>query len=345
MNNAVTLPVGRRRGHAFFKEPPEITAYGTIAGKKESEGPFGHRFDRVLTDESLGEKSFERAERKILVEAVRLALHRADVDTSEVDVMFAGDLLDQLVTANFAGRDLGIPLLGVYGACSTSAESLLLAAMAVSSGYARYALAATGSHHLAAERQYRYPLELGVQRLPTAQWTATGAAAFLVGAGTGAGAHVKIRSGTVGRVHDAGIKDVNNMGAAMAPAAADTIARHLDARAQTIRDYDIVLTGDLARVGHGLLADLLHERGIDTLDRLADAGIMLYDQDQDVHAGGSGAACSALVLAASVLPRLQRREISRALLVATGSLHSPRSYQQGETIPSIAHAVELEVGA
>ncbi|EQD79509.1 stage V sporulation protein AD, partial [mine drainage metagenome] len=169
--------------------------------------------------------SYERAERRLLVETVKLVLHRAGVDASEVDVMFAGDLLDQLVTANFAGRDLGIPLLGVYGACSTSAESLLLSAMAVSSGSARFALAATASHHLAAERQYRYPLELGVQRLPTAQWTATGAVAFLVGPPRGAG--VRIRAATVGRVHDAGIKDVNNMGAAMAPAAADTIARHL----------------------------------------------------------------------------------------------------------------------
>lgn len=341
MSGVTTLTVGEKRGHTFFREAPVIAGYASIAGRKESDGPLGGQFHRIVKDETLGEKSFERAERKLLVEAVRLTLHRAEVDASEVDVMFSGDLLDQIVTANFAGRDLGIPLLGVYAACSTSTESLLLAAMAVSSGFAGYALAGTASHHLSAERQYRYPLELGVQRLPTSQWTATGAVAFLVGtAGEG---RVAIRSGTVGRVHDAGIKDVNNMGAAMAPAAADTIARHLAARGQSFEDYDVVLTGDLGRVGHPLLVDLLKERGVDTDGRLADAGIMLYDQRQGVHAGGSGAACSALVAAAAILPGLESGTIRRALLVATGSLHSPRSYQQGESIPSIAHAVELEV--
>ncbi|MDA8345822.1 MAG: stage V sporulation protein AD [Thermaerobacter sp.] len=340
------------RGHLAFKQPPVLTSWATVAGKKETEGPLGRHFDRIVRDETMGEKSYERAERKLFTGAVDLLLSVAGRHASDVDLLFAGDLLDQIVTANFAARDIGIPLVGVYGACSTSSEALLLSAMAVASGSVRRAIAATASHHLSAERQYRYPIELGVQRLPTAQWTATGAAAFLVedpaerespsAPAKGDGATLRIVSATVGRVQDYGLKDPNNMGAAMAPAAADTILRHLQGSGRSVEDFELILTGDLGRVGHPLLEELLAEERVHPRERLQDAGILLYRDDQKVDAGGSGAACSALVLGAMALPRLRRGEMHRMLLVATGSLHSPRTYQQGESIPTIAHAVEVE---
>lgn len=325
-----------QRGHVRLDAA--IAGSATVAGPFEAQGPLGPYFDRTLRDDLGGEKSYERAERQLLQGAVELLLDRTGLHASDVDLLLGGDLLDQITTTNFAARDLGLPLLGVYSACATTSESLLLAGLAVSAGAARWAVAATASHHRAAERQYRYPLELGVQRVPTAQWTATGGAAFLVG-GDGP---VRMVAGTIGRVQDYGLKDPNNMGAAMAPAAADTILRHLKARGQTSRDYDLILTGDLARAGSPLLEELLREAREFPGHRLQDAGILLYDPKQDVHAGGSGAVCSALVFGSLFLPQLQRGEIRRALLVATGSLHSPRSYQQGETIPTIAHALELE---
>ncbi len=340
------------RGHLAFRRPPILTSWATVAGKKETTGPLGRHFDRIVRDETMGEKSYERAERKLFAAAVELLLAISGRHASDVDLLFAGDLLDQIVTANFAARDIGIPLVGVYGACSTSSEAILLAALAVASGAARRAIAATASHHLSAERQYRYPIELGVQRMPTSQWTATGAAAFLVedeaeepaatAVSRGDGAALRIVAATVGRVQDYGLKDPNNMGAAMAPAAADTILRHLQGSGHSADDFDLILTGDLGRVGHPLLEELLADEHVHPRERLQDAGILLYTPDQGVDAGGSGAACSALVMGAMALPRLRRRELRRMLLVATGSLHSPRTYQQGESIPTIAHAVELE---
>ncbi len=328
----------RRRGH--LRLDATIAGAATVVGPFEAQGPLGHLFDRVVQDELCGENSYERAERCLMRKAVELLLDRSGASAAEVDLLVAGDLLDQITTTNFAARDLGMPLLGVYSACATTSESLLLAGLAVTAGAAGSAIAATASHHLSAERQYRYPLELGVQRVPTAQWTATGGAAFLLGSGGDGSA--RIVAATVGEVQDYGLKDPNNMGAAMAPAAADTILRHLRARGQTSRDYDLILTGDLARAGLPLLEELLAEEREHPGHRLQDAGVLLYAESQDVHAGGSGAVCSALVLGSLVLPRLRRGEMRRALLVATGSLHSPRSYQQGESIPSVAHAVELE---
>ena len=328
----------RRRGH--LRLDATIVGAATVVGPFEAKGPLGQLFDRVIREELCGENSYERAERVLMRSAVELLLDRSDLTAAEVDLLVAGDLLDQITTTNFAGRDLGMPLLGVYSACATTSESLLLAGLAVTAGAAGSAVAATASHHLSAERQYRYPLELGVQRVPTAQWTATGGAAFLLGEGDEGSA--RMVAATVGAVQDYGLKDPNNMGAAMAPAAADTILRHLSARGQTSRDYDLILTGDLARAGLPLLRELLAEEREHPEHRLQDAGVLLYAESQDVHAGGSGAVCSALVLASLVLPRLRSGEIRRALVVATGSLHSPRSYQQGESIPSVAHAVELE---
>ena len=330
-------PTGQR-GH--LRLDATIASSATVVGPFEAQGPLGPLFDRVVQDDLCGEKSYERAELCLLRGAVELLLDRAEVSATDVDLLIGGDLLDQITTTNFAGRDLGVPLLGVYSACATTSESLLLGALAVTSKAASTVVCATASHHLSAERQYRFPLELAVQRAPTAQWTATGGAAFLLGRNDEGLA--RIVAATVGTVQDYGLKDPNNMGAAMAPAAADTILRHFRARGQASRDYDLILTGDLARAGLPLLEELLGEEGERPAHRLQDAGVLLYDPSQDVHAGGSGAACSALVLASLVLPRLRRGELRRVLLVATGSLHSPRSYQQGETIPTVAHAVELE---
>ncbi len=327
-----------QRGHLHLDAT--IAGAATVVGPFEAKGPLGHLFDRVVKDELCGEKSYERAERFLLRSAVELLLDRRGMSATDVDLLVGGDLLDQITTTNFAGRDLGVPLLGLYSACATTSESLLLGGLAVTSGATSTVVAATASHHLSAERQYRFPLELAVQRVPTAQWTATGGAAFLLNR-DGEG-QARIVAATVGTVQDYGLKDPNNMGAAMAPAAADTILRHLRARRQTSRDYDLILTGDLARAGLPLLVELLGEEGEHPDNRLQDAGVLLYSPSQDVHAGGSGAVCSALVLASLVLPRLKSGELHRALLVATGSLHSPRSYQQGETIPTVAHAVELE---
>ncbi len=328
----------RKRGH--LRLDATLAEAATVVGPFEAQGPLGHLFDRVVQDELCGEQSYERAERCLMRGAVDLVLDRTGVSASDVDILFGGDLLDQITTTNFAGRDLGVPLVGVYSACATTSEALLLAGLAVTSGAADTVLAATASHHLSAERQYRYPLELGVQRVPTAQWTATGGAAFLLNRAERGAA--RLVAATVGSVQDYGLKDPSNMGAAMAPAAADTILRHLRARGQTSRDYDLILTGDLARSGLPLLEELLAEEREHPDHRLQDAGILLYAKAQDVHAGGSGAVCSALVLASLVLPRLRSGAMRRVLLVATGSLHSPRSYQQGETIPAVAHAVEME---
>jgi len=336
--SALEAPLLEGRGHLRLDAP--IAGAATVAGPFEGQGPLGALFDSVVPDELLGEASYERTERRLMRDAVEILLHREGIGRAEVDLLVAGDLLDQIATTNFAARDVGIPLLGLYSACATTAESLLVAALAVTAGAARRAVAATASHHRAAERQYRFPLELGVQRTPTAQWTATGAGAFLVGLGRRPPA--RIVAATVGRVQDYGLKDPANMGVAMAPAAADTILRHLRARGQTSSDYDLILTGDLARMGSPLLEELLGEEREHPGTRLQDAGVLLYDPGQDVHAGGSGAACSALVFGGLVLPQLARGELRRALLVATGSLHSPTSYQQGETIPAIAHAIEVE---
>lgn len=321
-----------------------IRAAASVVGGKEAAGPLGPTFDRSYPDAELRSPSFEQVEARLLEEAVRLTLEKAGRAAEDVDRLFAGDLLNQNVTVSFAARALGIPTYDVFSACATSAETLSLAAMAVDAGYVDVAVAATASHHLSAERQYRFPVELGVQRTPTSQWTATGAAGFLI---------ERVDDGpiithvTAGVVRSLGIKDPNNMGAAMAPAAAATIAAHLRETGRSTQDYDLILTGDLGVVGRAMCRELLaDESGIDVEeDRFLDSGLLLYRRrDQDTHAGASGTACSALGLAGFLLPALLKGQFRRALFVATGSLHSPTTAQQGLEIPCIAHAVALEVG-
>ncbi|MCL6581507.1 MAG: stage V sporulation protein AD [Firmicutes bacterium] len=334
----------RRKGQTlFFAGPPTILATAAVVGPREGAGPLAGWFDVVKPDRLLGQKSWELAESKMAEEAVDAALAKAGLRREEVDVLLAGDLLNQIIASSFVARSLDIPYLGLYGACSTMAEAVALGAVLVDGGYADRVCALSSSHHDTAERQYRYPVEFGSQRPPTAQWTATAAGAAVVG--PPGGGRVGITHATLGRVVDWGRKDPFDMGSAMAPAAADTIAAHFRDTGRSPEDYDLVVTGDLAAVGHPLAHDILKERGLDLEGRFVDCGRMLYDETQDAHAGGSGCGCSAAVFCGYLMRNLVEGRFKRVLLVATGALHSPTSMKQGETIPCIAHAIAVEGGS
>jgi len=280
------------------------------------------------------------AESKMVEEAVDLALLKAGLERSGLDFLLAGDLLNQIIAASFAARTIDVPFLGLYGACSTIAEAMALGAVLIDGGYATRVCAVSSSHHDTAERQYRFPTEFGAQRPPTAQWTVTAAGAVILGP-PGAG-KLQITHATIGRVVDQGIRNPFDMGAAMAPAAADTIAAHFKDTGRQPEAYDLVATGDLAAIGHPLAAELLEEQGWDLDGRFIDCGQMIYDETQDAHAGGSGCGCSASVFAGYLARNLAEGKFKRILFVATGALHSPTTCQQGETIPCVAHAVVVE---
>ena len=334
---------GKKRGAHSYVLPsrPRIRSYASIAGQKEASGPLGHTFDETFTDDTLGQKSWERAEAKMLERAADLALSKAKVYADGVDVFLGGDLLNQIVSSGYTARQLGIPFLGLYGACSTMAESLLLGAMLIDGGFADTALCATCSHFSTAERQYRFPLELGNQRTPTAQWTVTGAGATLLGRESPL--PLCIESVTIGSVWDLKQTDANNMGAAMAPAAMQTLKSHLDDLQRIPEDYDLIVTGDLGRVGYDLMKLLCRKEGIKLDQRYIDCGCEIFDVSQDVHSGGSGCGCSAVSLNGWLLGRMLKGEIRKMLFLATGALMSPTMSQQGESIPGVAHAVSLEV--
>lgn len=334
---------GKKRGAHSYVLPsrPRIRSYASIAGQKEVSGPLGHTFDETFTDDTLGQKSWERAEAKMLERAADLALSKAKVYADGVDVFLGGDLLNQIVSSGYTARQLGIPFLGLYGACSTMAESLLLGAMLIDGGFADTALCATCSHFSTAERQYRFPLELGNQRTPTAQWTVTGAGATLLGRESPL--PLCIESVTIGSVWDLKQTDANNMGAAMAPAAMQTLKSHLDDLHRIPEDYDLIVTGDLGRVGYDLMKLLCRKEGIELDQRYIDCGCEIFDVSQDVHSGGSGCGCSAVSLNGWLLGRMLKGEIRKMLFLATGALMSPTMSQQGESIPGVAHAVSLEV--
>lgn len=334
---------GKKRGAHSYVLPsrPRIRSYASIAGQKEASGPLGHTFDETFTDDTLGQKSWERAEAKMLERAADLALSKAKVYADGVDVFLGGDLLNQIVSSGYTARQLGIPFLGLYGACSTMAESLLLGAMLIDGGFADTALCATCSHFSTAERQYRFPLELGNQRTPTAQWTVTGAGATLLGRESPL--PLCIESVTIGSVWDLRQTDANNMGAAMAPAAMQTLKSHLDDQHRIPEDYDLIVTGDLGRVGYDLMKLLCRKEGIELDQRYIDCGCEIFDVSQDVHSGGSGCGCSAVSLNGWLLGRMLKGEIRKMLFLATGALMSPTMSQQGESIPGVAHAVSLEV--
>ncbi|QXM06308.1 stage V sporulation protein AD [Crassaminicella indica] len=322
-----------------FQKPPVIIATGTTVGPKEGEGPLRDYFDTVLSDDLYGENSWELAESKMLRESVKIAIHKADKNITDMDYMFSGDLLNQLMSTSFAARDLGIPFFGLYGACSTMAESLSLGAMVLDGGYADYVVAVTSSHFSSAERQYRFPLEHGNQRPPTAQWTVTGSGAAVLGTN---GRGPKITHVTTGKVIDLGIKDANNMGAAMAPAAVDTIINHFKDTGFAPDSYDLIVTGDLGVVGKEITEEMVLDKGYNIIKVYNDCGLLIFDNKvQDTHAGGSGCGCSASVFCGYIYKEMMKNKLNRVLLISTGALLSTTSSQQGQTIPGIAHAVTI----
>ncbi len=309
----------------------------------------GKFVDKTLSDDTFGEDTYEKAECKMLTYAVRKAMENGGCKEGDIDALVAGDLLNQIISASFTARDFDFPFIGIYSACATMAESMAISAMLIDGGYAKRVIAATGSHFSSAERQYRYPLELGNTRPPQSQWTVTGAGAALItdmGGGNlqkqGEANPPAITSATFGRVVDYGITDVNNMGAAMATAAADTVLSHLRDMGRCARDYDLIATGDLGALGSRLMKDLLWEKGVDVEPNHVDCGEIIYKVIEDEFQGGSGAGCSAVVLNSYIYDKLRRGALRRVLFVATGALLSTVSSGQGESIPCIAHAVSIE---
>ncbi|GHU69543.1 stage V sporulation protein AD [Clostridia bacterium] len=326
---------------------PRISSWSATAGQKENEGPLGHTFDLILDDDLLGQNTWELAEAAMLRDTVRRCLDKVKLQTTDIDMLLSGDLINQIMAAHFCARELSIPFLGLYGACSTMSESLALGGMLVDSGAARRAVCAVSSHFSTAERQYRSPLEQGGQRPASAQWTVTGAGAALLCGKEYIPEAVKpaaaLTHATIGRVVDYGVKDMANMGAVMAPAAADTLAKHLRDIGRTADYYDEIITGDLGKVGRELMLELLSEKGIKfDPKRVWDCGARIFSPEQDAHAGGSGCGCSAVTLNGYILNRFAKGELNHVAFMATGALLNSTSVLQGETIPGIAHLVVLE---
>lgn len=332
----------RGRQSIIFDRRPAILSAAAIGGKKESEGPLAAYFDETTTDTTFRQLSWEKAESKMQALALETAKRKAGLHDQDLDILYSGDLLNQCISSSFAVRDTGVPFLGLYGACSTMAEALILAGMAVNGGYARIAAAMSSSHFASAERQYRFPLGYGGQRTPTAQWTVTGAGCMLLGLRDQG---PRLCCATMGSVVDYGIKDAANMGAAMAPAAYATLRAHFDDLGLCPGDYDLIVTGDLGAVGKSILVDLFRRDGV-ALDAVYnDCGVMIFDlKRQDVHAGGSGCGCGSVVLCGYLLQRLQKGALKRILFCGTGALLSPLTTQQGESIPGVCHAVAIEGG-
>ena len=329
----------KKRGKQSFALPqmPVITAWTSVAGKKESEGPLGHSFDITSQDTYFGQKTWEQAEKQMQKLALENLLKKAELPKNQVDLVFSGDLLNQCIGSSFTLRNMNIPHLGLYGACSTMAESLLLASMAVGGGFEDRVIAMTSSHFASSERQYRFPLGYGGQRTPTAQWTVTGSGAVLICA---EGSGPRIEGCTIGTVTDLGIKDANNMGCAMAPAAWSTIRAYFNDLNCGPDDFDLIVTGDLGQLGKEVLMELALREGVSLGGRLTDCGCMVFDNTtQDVHAGGSGCGCTAIVLCGHLLEQLNRGKLKKILFCGTGALLSPTSTQQGLPIPGVCHAV------
>lgn len=325
-----------------FSQPPIVSAWASVAGKRESEGPLGHCFDICSKDTYFGQRTWEQAEKFIQQQALQKLLEKAQLQKEDVNLVFSGDLLNQCIGSSFSLNGTGIPHLGLYGACSTMAESILLASMAVAGGFINNAVAMTSSHFASSERQYRFPLGYGGQRTPTAQWTVTGAGAVLV---TPDGVGPKIKACTVGTVIDLGVKDANNMGAAMAPAAYETIKAHFHDLSMGPDAYDLIVTGDLGQIGKELLMELARRDGLSIGGKLTDCGTMVFDNTiQDVHAGGSGCGCSAITLCGYFLDQIKAGKLKNILFCGTGALLSPTSTQQGLPIPGVCHAVAIGGG-
>lgn len=334
----------QKRGRQSFvlSNPPVITHWSSVAGKKESEGPLAHTFDIKSNDTYFGQKTWEQGEKQMQKLALLKLAEKAGLKATEFDIVFSGDLLNQCIGSSFTLRNMNIPHLGLYGACSTMAESLLVASMAIGGGFADKVVAMTSSHFASSERQYRFPLGYGGQRTPTAQWTVTGSGAALVCSG---GTGPKITACTIGTVKDLGIKDANNMGAAMAPAAYSSIRAHFEDLKTGPEDFDLIVTGDLGQLGKEMLLELAKRDGISLGGKLMDCGTLVFDNTaQDVHSGGSGCGCSAITLCGYLLDRLNTGKLKKILFCGTGALLSPTSTQQGLPIPGVCHAISISGG-
>ena len=324
-----------------LQSPPTAAAFAAVVGKLEGEGPLGQNFDFISEDSYFGEASWEKAESAMMKQCFSLACDKGQIAPSQLDYLFAGDLLNQCTGSAFALRDSDVPFFGLYGACSTMTESLSLAAMVVDGGFADAVCAATCSHFCSSARQFRFPLEYGGQRPPTAQWTVTGAGAVILTAG---GSGPFITHVTTGKIKDLGITDANNMGAAMAPAAYDSLSAFFRDTDTKPDDYDLIITGDLGELGHAIVRDFFAKDGIQLGENFQDCGLLLYDRDQqDMHAGASGCGCSASVLNGYLLTEMRRGKWKKIVFAPTGALLSPTSSFQGESVPGICHVVCLSV--
>ncbi len=324
----------------IFRNKPKIVSRYAIVGKKEGEGPLGSYFDEIIKDDLFGQKTYEIAEREILQKAIEGAIKKGNINFADIDFMIGGDLLNQIISSSFSARHFEKPFIGLYGACSTMSESLAIGAALVDGGYAKKTICSTVSHFATAERQYRFPLELGNQRPPVSQWTVTGAGCTILGSDENS--KIYIPMATFGKVTDYGIKDANNMGAAMAPAAANSIIEHFKDTKRKPEDYDLIITGDLGKLGSEILRDLMEYNGYKFTNNYCDCGQIIFARDQKTFQGGSGAGCSASVLNSFILDQMEKGIYNRILFVATGALLSTISTQQGESIPCIAHAIVIE---
>ncbi len=324
-----------------YENPVTIVNTASIVGPKEAGGPMAKYFDQCLEDEFWGEKTWEKAESKIIKETVNMVISKSGIPANQIDYCFAGDLLNQCISSSFGLRELNIPFFGVFGACSTFAESMCLGSSFVSSGGAKNVLCATSSHFCSAEKQFRFPLELGNQRPPSSQWTVTGSGAVVLSS-NGDGPY--ITHITPGKINDMGIKDANNMGAAMAPAFVDTLITHLEDTGRTSDYYDVIISGDLGYIGKDIAIDLALSKGYSIKNNYQDCGVLMFDKDsQDTHSGGSGCGCIGTIFSGYFFKQLKEQKIRKLLLIATGALMNSTSAQQGESIPGIAHAVSIEI--
>ncbi len=321
--------------------PVYIRSGASVVGTKEGAGPLGNLFDMVGVDDKFGCDTWEEAESTLQKEALQLAIGKAGLTNKEIRFLFAGDLLGQSIASSFGLGGFGIPLVGMYGACSTCGLSLAAATIVIAGGMAEYAACVTSSHFASAEKEFRYPLAYGNQRPLSATWTVTGSGAFVVSSIKGENDRAMITGITIGKIVDMGLKDSMNMGACMAPAASSTIYQHMADFGTKPSDYDKIITGDLGSVGQQALLDMLSEKGVDISKVHMDCGIEIYDKSQDAHAGGSGCGCSAVTLAAYILKQLESKKWKRVLFVPTGALLSKISFNEGQSIPGIAHAIEL----
>lgn len=324
-----------------FHSKPSILSYASVASKKESQGPLADMFDVINEDTTFGQASWEKAESQMQKLAFHKALEKCQLNLTDIDFIFAGDLLNQCIGSSFASRESQIPFLGVYGACSSMAETITLACMAVDGGFSTNSCAMTSSHFCTAERQYRFPLEYGGQRPPYSQWTVTGSGCLII---TDSQPNLPyIKYATCGKITDFGIKDANNMGAAMAPAAYDTLTNFFADTNSKPQDYDLIVTGDLGKVGSDILKKLFKKDGVDISKTYDDCGLMIFDATQDIHAGGSGCGCSATVLCSYILNNMSNKTFKNVIFAGTGALLSPTTVLQGESIPSICHVVNIKI--